>query len=388
MELNAYPGVHLLLVFHESVKPEAVEAFLADVYGKPYSELSGRPGPVTTTPIENVLDLVAQRFGDSAMAIAPHVESGGGLWEVLKELHQVRMAVLKHRALCALSFNRAETREKLKGLLAQPDYARQNRLALIQSSDAHGNRGTVGQPRTEVKVLDGRPTYTAIRESFLADRLKCSVDFVDEEYARLTQDEPVAKFNATPDQIDFKPEDHGSVATFVCAALNSRRGVMQLDLTLKPETELRHYYPEQVRKALADLLGARLDPEAPVLLTRALTFSATRVRILFKPLPLNRLYTIGGVAYVLENGQARPAHSSEIEIKVAELIESRFGPRFEKTLRIISEESILLSKVPRGIPLLLRVREHLTFFPVNELKLTKIESTASKGREISEEARS
>lgn len=84
----------------------------------------------------------------------------------------------------------------------------------------------------------------------------------------------------------------------------------------------------------------------------------------------------------------RPARATEIETRVAELIDIRFGGRFQRTLKKVAEESILLSKMPEGIPIFLRAREHLTFFSLNELKVTKIESTASRGREIEDEARS
>lgn len=146
VELNAYPGVHLLVIFHESIRSEAVEAFLEDAYGRKYNEIAGKPGPVTAVQIEELLGRVSSTFGEQAMVIAPHAESGGGLLEVLKDLHQILMPVVRHKALEAMSFNKAETREKVKELLTQPHYARVKRLALIQSSDAHGSGAPSASP--------------------------------------------------------------------------------------------------------------------------------------------------------------------------------------------------------------------------------------------------
>lgn len=281
-ELSAYPGVHLLLIFHESVKPEAVECFLADLYGKPYSDIAGKPGPITVVPVEDLLDRVSDTFGDQAMVIAPHVESGGGVYQVLRDLHQILMPVLRHNALCALSFNKVETREKLKDLFTQPHYARTRPIAMIQSSDAHGSRGSVGQPRTEVRI-SGQPTFTAVREAFSAGRLKCSVDFVSEDYSRIVEGELVRKFTGSEQETTFKQEDREDLVRFFCAALNSGKGIVELDLVTKAEQELKEFYPERIREDLKKLLDDGLEPAGIPLLTRALVFSSTRVRILIKP---------------------------------------------------------------------------------------------------------
>lgn len=87
-----------------------------------------------------------------------------------------------------------------------------------------------------------------------------------------------------------------------------------------------------------------------------------------------------------EQGKPRPAHAFEIETIVAERINTRFGPRFQGALEHISEDSTLLSKLPRGIPLFLRCRERLIFFRPKALGAERIDSISGKGRERSEEA--
>jgi hypothetical protein len=90
--------------------------------------------------------------------------------------------------------------------------------------------------------------------------------------------------------------------------------------------------------------------------------------------------------YVFDGEVIRAARAAEIETRVAEIIAQRFGTRFERTLEKMSEDSTLLSKVPEGIPIFLRARQHLSFFDGEKLGLTKIESTGSRGREAEDEA--
>ena len=386
-ELKAYPGVHLLFIFHESVTPELAATFLSEVYKQPYESIAGLPDPTTVLPVEEVLNHALAAFDDQFFVVAPHIESGGGVYEALKELHPVRMGVFVHPALRALSFNKEETRERVRSLLCQPDYARDTPLSFIQSSDAHGSRGTVGQPRTEVHVPNGRATFSSIREALLhANRVKCSVDFADEEYRRITEDEAIARFVGREDAVRFREEDEDQIARFACAALNSGRGIIELDANIRSEDELREAYPERIRTELESILERLLEPRPPILLTKALSFSATRIRILFKPITVSRLYSMAGAVLVLDDDKARPAHSFEIESLVAERINARFGGRYRRTLEHVAEDSVLLSKLPRGIPLFLRCREHLDFFTPKDLRVQRIDGVSTKGRELSDEA--
>src|SRR5208337_2415804 len=147
--------------------------------------------------LKDTLDRLQERFQDSVFVVFPHVDSSGGAYEHLKDFPQVRIAALTHPVVKALSFNKAETRDRLTELFSKPDYHRALPIAFIQSSDFHGASGTnVGQPRTEMQVREGRPTFKCIREALRERRVKCSVDFVAEEYAGLTEKTYVEKFSS------------------------------------------------------------------------------------------------------------------------------------------------------------------------------------------------
>jgi hypothetical protein len=378
VEISANPGVHLLLIFHESIQPDNVREFLTQLYAKSYTTFAGTTGLISHSSLEQTLDMIHSTFGEHVIVIAPHVENSGGIYEALKELGHLRMLALKHQALTALSFNKPETRDRLRGLLQQGDYKRESPLVFIQSSDAHGKRGRIGQPRTDVLVRNGRPTFSNIREAFRHNnRVKCSIDFVEEEYRNLTADEQIFKFKATT-SFSFNEEDHQELATTVCAILNSRTGVIELEGTMvADEPKLR----ERVETELENLLDSKLLPNPHIVLAMEFKFSSTRIRVLFKPVPMVRLSTCSGVVYVIDKSAVRYATSTEIESIVASLMERRFGNRFTKALEDISSRSILLSKMPTAMPLLLRCRDQFDFMDKDDLKLTKIESAKGDDRD-------
>lgn len=298
-----------------------------------------------------------------------------GLAGPLAVMHNPRVSLaLKHPVLTALSFNKPETRERLRLLMGQGDYKREAPLTFIQSSDAHGTRGRIGQPRTDVLVRNGRPTFSNIREAFRqASRVKCSVDVVEEEYKRLTADEPIFRYKATG-QFSFSSENHQEVAITVCGILNSRTGIIELEGSLATDEP---GFRERVQTEIETLLNSRLLPTPNLILSREFRFSASKVKLLFKPVPLPRLSTCSGTVYVIDCDSARHATPTEIESVVAAIMEMRFGSRFKRALEDISSESMLLSKMPAAMPLLLRCRDKFEFVDSDDLKLGKIGSLMS-----------
>jgi hypothetical protein len=361
-EIKANPGIHLLLIFSESVRSEEAVQFLEAAYSLEYSSFAGDPSPTTVWTLPQVLDETQARFGDRAMIIAPHIDSGGGLYEALKDFQQIRMIGFKHPVLTALSFNKPETRDRVLQLLQQPEYRRSEPLAMIQSSDYHGQQGmTLGQPRSEVYVPAGKATFTNIREAFRTpNRVKCSCDFTQDEYDRLTQDETVIKFQSEHGTLAFRESDLEKLATTVGAMLNSSGGIIDLQGE-PPVKESREAYLKALIDEFYATLKDRVDPPWRPGIARDLRFSPTRVRVLFKVLRSQRLHTVGGVVYAIKNGNAQKVSSAEIESIVSRNINSRFGERFEDTLEEVSTEAVLLAKVPRGIPIVLEIQRNLRY---------------------------
>jgi hypothetical protein len=364
VEIKADPGIDLLIVFHESIKPEQAVAFLETAYGRPYGEFAGNPTPVTTRTLVDTLSLVCEQFGEKALVVAPHVDSSGGIYEALKDYGQARAGAFRHAALRALSFNRSETRERVRSLFGQPDYRRSDKVALIQSSDFHGQPGAaVGQPRTEVCVARGRATFSSIKEAFgHADRVRCSVDFVEREYRLLTKDRHVAKFASVAGEALFREEDFDRVAEAACAMLNSDGGIIELEAAVGPGVERRSYM-EPLLAQLTDEVLVRLEPKPKRPPSRDLRLSAGRLRVLFFFPSSRYLRTIDGTVLVVKGSETRKASAAEIERVVTRNTRWRFGDRFETTLTDVSRKSILLSKMPQAIPLVLGCQDKLDFGP-------------------------
>jgi hypothetical protein len=361
-EVKANPGIHLLLIFHESVQANEVTKFLEEIYGLRYEQFAGDPTPTTAWTLQQVLDGTTARFGEKSMIVAPHVDSGGGLYEGLKDFQQLRMLAFKHTAVSALSFNKPETREKITELLRQPEYRRSEVVALVQSSDYHGQAAiTVGQPRSEVYLPGGKATFSNIREAFrVPNRVKCSCDFTQEEYDRLTKSETVIKFQSDAGTLAFRQSDYEKVAVSAGALLNWAGGILDLQGT-PPINEPRETYAERVLEQLRTILDQRLDPPWRARLLRDFRFSPSKTRFLVRVPRGDRLRTVSGTVYVVKNGNPQRATAVDIESIVSRNINRRFGERFEETLGEVSNESVLLAKVPRGIPIVLEVQEKLAY---------------------------
>lgn len=385
VEIKANPGIHLLTVFHESVEANSVIAFLEEIYGRPYAETAGDPSPVTRCTLVETLDTIREQFGEKAFVVAPHIDGSGGLLEGLKEYGQLRMEAFKHPIVRALSFNKLETRQRVRELMKQPDYGRPDGVALVQSSDFHGSPGSgVGQPRTDVLVPSGKATFANLKQAFAHPaQVKCSIDFVEEEYERLIEGKFVVKYTSNPGEFCFRDEDHDAVAASVCAMTNSEGGILQLDGNLPQEAD-RDASATDLDHHLRAILDARVEPKQILFVHRHVRMSPGKVRALFWILPSQRLYASGGRVFAVRDGNVALATPQEIESIVSRKLAGRFGPRFERALEDVSTKSTLLSRLPRGIPLVVRCEDKLAFHLPKAVKVELIEPVGAKGPEIGE----
>lgn len=385
VEISAHPGIHLLVIFDESVKPESAIQFLEQIYESPYEELKGNPAPITRQTLDRILDTIVEHFQGKAIVVAPHVDSDRGLYKGLKDYGQARIAALKHPALKAISFNKSETRERIRNLFTQPDYRRRDVVAFIQSSDFHGDPGTVvGQPRTEVFVPRGKATFRNITEAFrIKDRVKCSVDFTQEEYVSLTKGRHVESFSSEPGTLRFREADFNRIAEITSGLLNTIEGVLDLEGTISSE-QVRSECVTELRNQLASILKEKVQPRVRALLFRDLHFSHAKVRVLIRVFPSPYLHTCDGSVFVSRDGQTRKALPHEIESVVSRKLNRRFGRRLEDTFEDVRTKSTLLAKFSRGIPLLLLAQQKLRQYLPNDIEVVRVEPTHTRSREAAE----
>jgi hypothetical protein len=386
VEIKADPGIHMLLIFAESVEPAQVIKFLETAYQSSYFEFSGDPTPTTRWTLKETLDKIYEEFADAAFVVFPHVDSSGGVYEDLKDFQQTRIAALTHPVVKSLSFNRQETRTKLvQDILAQPAYRRSSPLSLIQSSDFHGEEGAaIGQPRTEILVRDGKPTFKNLKESFReTSRVKCSIDFVEEEYQRMVKESFVAKFLAQTGQSIFKEEDFNDIAQNVCAMLNSKGGIVELECTPRELPEGQSAW-SLLRVQLTTMLNSKLKPSFEPSQFRPFQFSPGRLRILVRIPRSNILRMANDHVYTMRDDKLALAEPREVELIVSKNLSTRYAGRFETTLKSVARESTLLSKLPRGIPILLSCRDKLALTLPEMIRATEITPASDKGAEVAE----
>jgi hypothetical protein len=386
VEIKADPGIHVLIIFAESVEPDEVAKFLESAYQKPYTDFAGDPTPVTSCTLKETLDRIGEKFADRALVVFPHIDSNGGVFEELKAFPTARVAALTHPIVRALSFNRLETRDRLlNDVFNQPAYQRPHPLALIQSSDFHGQEGSsIGEPRTEIQVRDGKATFKNLRESFReSGRVKCSIDFVAAEYQSLTKGAHIAKFASETGQLTFKNSDYQRITESVCAMLNSTGGIVELEGTAADSTEGDPLWTA-VRANLLSIISGKVVPPFEPSNFRSFQFSPGKARVLIKVPRANRLHLAFDKPFVMDAEGPRLAAPFEVESIVSQCLSNRFTGRFERTLRNVARQSTLLSKLPRGIPLLLSCQNKLYGVLPESITIVEIQPASDKGADAGE----
>jgi hypothetical protein len=359
VEVSCDPGIHMLLIFRESVKPTEVQAFIAHIYGHPYSEVAGRPELITNCTIIGMLDNAQATFGDDVLVVAPHVDSDSGLIQGLREHGLSRIAVVNHPLLAALSFIREDSREYLRKLAAQPDYRRLARLALVQSSDFHGRSGTtVGQLRTEVSVSDGKPNFQNIRAALTAaTKVKCSVDFTKEDYDGVVSGRVKFAFKAAGAPPTFNSNDAEELARALCGLRNSLGGIIELEILADVST----IQPDNIVEDLMKLVGDKLERPTEKMRYRHFQFSPGKGRLVLLVPRSTQLESSESHIYLVRDNTVAVATAAEVEGIVGRNIAARFGERIESSLEDISRDASLLARTPLGVSLLLRVEDKLQY---------------------------
>ena len=384
-EIKADPGIHLLIIFAESVEPENVIAFLEEAYQSAYTTFQGDPAPATRWTLKQTLDRLEEIFAERAIVVFPHVDSSGGVYEDLKGFPQVRIAALTHPIVRALSFNRHDIRGKLQELFTHPEYQRNRPLTLIQSSDYHGADGTsIGQPRTDISVREGKATFKNLRECLRdPSKVKCSMDFVAEEYQNLVKDETVAKYTTEASSFRFRETDYDNIASTICGFLNANGGIVELEgnTAFLPEGQAPGTV---VLDHLTSLLSGKVVPPFQPSVFRTFQFSPGKLRVLNLIIPSGRLHMASGSVFINGGGTTRVATPGEIEFVVSRNLHRRFGRRFERTLDFVSKESTLLAKLPHGIPLILACQDRISLSLPDSMKVVEISPASEKNREAEE----
>lgn len=149
IELDVYPNLHLLVLF-DPQKVDEISNYLdnagytKDIRGEENSSRFGKWN------FEQALH-EAEKIG--AIVIAAHVDSDKGLYDSSKDWGQNRIAAFCDENLYGMEFINPIQRDKIENILKMPAYARNSRLAFVQSSDFHGKpEQKMGERSTFVRM--------------------------------------------------------------------------------------------------------------------------------------------------------------------------------------------------------------------------------------------
>lgn len=222
-ELDVDPNLHFLVLFNPLLPVDEISEFLnrggfpEDVRG---SESAARHAAW------NVNEVCSEAAQLDAIVIAAHVDSDKGLYEASKKWGQKRIASFTDDNLMGMEFINPKSRDQIESILSQPAYARQTKLAFIQSSDFHGREGEqIGGRRTYVR-LDGVQLEPSLVFQALKKALRNPDEYVSapgrpeirEIQQRLTHSPHIESLDAEPDITKLH--------RYVCAFGNSGDGTI------------------------------------------------------------------------------------------------------------------------------------------------------------------
>lgn len=147
VEFEAFPGVHLLLIFDHDTDLTLIEKFLCE---SGYSEENQGKEKcnISELSVPNVLEK-ARKLG--AITVAAHVDSDKGIFSVLNK-GLSRAQVFKTENLMGMQINNLSKISEVNALLNCKEYKREKPLAFVRCSDFHNNKTDIENYVTYMKL--------------------------------------------------------------------------------------------------------------------------------------------------------------------------------------------------------------------------------------------
>jgi len=148
IEFEVSNGIHLLVIFDETVQIDRIETFLRD--GGYDEETFGREEP-TSLSTWDIFRLYEESIKYDCIVIDAHTDASKGIWDTIRK-GMPRANCFSNPQLCAVGFKNEVQKENISRLLeTSHEYKRANPLAFVRFSDAH-NYMQVGSQVTWVKL--------------------------------------------------------------------------------------------------------------------------------------------------------------------------------------------------------------------------------------------
>lgn len=157
VEITLNPGVHIIVLCDEADK-QNVDSLLNDIGYS--SERRGCDNDFV--PDMDVKTFLADERLSNKIILAPHVDSGKGIWNVLEGTY--RAAIFKSNTIAAITCNNSQQLNKIRELTKNdPGYKRTTPFVCINASDAH-KQSSIGEKHSYFKLTEF--TFSDLKKVF------------------------------------------------------------------------------------------------------------------------------------------------------------------------------------------------------------------------------
>lgn len=339
VEITAYPNIHVILLFDDSVVSQVTE-FLTNDLDLGEAVQRGDPKKCSKQSVVALLDLAASRFGDRFFCILPHVETSKGAWEELGK-GAARVELFRDERVVAAQFSNPDTIKHIGQTVTDNTYKRKAPLGFIQCSDYHGDPNI--KPASQFSMLTGSHPldFDTLRAALIDPvRVRCSHEFVEERLERFVKGRPQVVFDFT-NKLEIDECRRKDLARALCGILNSLDAVIRLNLFNVADETSRSAEP--IAKLFRDL-QKDLDPNE-VFDFRIAQFhqSTSRQRYCISIDRNTKLRLLDGICWVVDGPKPLPAPAWRIEQIVAQAHYQRVGKNKQKALESASTDLIRVS---------------------------------------------
>ncbi len=356
VEITAYPNIHVILLFDDSVVPQVTD-FLTNDLDLGDAVQRGDPKKCSKQSVVALLDLAASRFGDRFLCILPHVETSKGAWEELGK-GAARVALFRDERVVAAQFSNPDTVKHINQTVTDNIYKRKAPLGFIQCSDYHGDPNV--KPASQFSMLKtSKPLdFDGLRMA-LTDpaSVRCSHEFVEERLERFLKGRPQVVFEFT-NKLEIDAARRKDLARALCAILNSGNAVIRLNLFNVADEGSRGADP--ITKLFKDLQDD-LDPKDGFDFTIAQFHQSTsRERFCISIDRNSKLRLLDSTCWVVDGQTPQPAPAWRIEQIVAQAHYLRVGKNKQEALESASTHLIRVSNAFPAMPIAARLEPLLS----------------------------
>ncbi len=350
VEFEANPGVHILLIFNLNIDLDTIEKFLVD---SGYTEdTQGKENP-DVVPRLDVLSLLNETSKFDCIVIAAHVDSDKGIYNCLEGKY--RASVFSSPFLHAISYNSPITQRKIKELLNNKEYRRENPLAFVQCSDYHG----VGEPGLCITYIKLETINFEMIRNALKHPSECVSPTQHPKIVNILKQ--IISYDNSIVFTNFEG-DNSQIKEAACALLNEGYGTIIVGATASTTIEITgvHKDRELCKKEISEVLSSI----KPSYSTRVTGYPYGNERFVFviqlKSEGNSLYYTDNDAVYILENKQIIKASIFQIEKVIRERLFRRmqeyqkvFKPKYDSIIQEIemlkenTEQFFLINKIEK-----------------------------------------